>query len=147
MASDDLRAKYILIQVQYEAFGPRALSLKGLATPLLGAGLAVGFKEDSLPVLLATILVALSLWLLEAMWKSFQYCLADRIKTLEAWYRGEINAEIPPFQIFTAWGEVWRRHYHRASSLVPILKQPFVYLPYVPMIIFGVLGCILSAPS
>jgi hypothetical protein len=31
--SDDLKAEYVLIQTQYEAFDQRALSMKALATP------------------------------------------------------------------------------------------------------------------
>lgn len=85
--SDDLKAEYLLIQGQYEAFDQRALSMKALATPLLGAGIAFGVKEHSQSVLLATILVASSLWVLEGIWKGFQYSLTDRIILLEAWFR------------------------------------------------------------
>jgi hypothetical protein len=80
---------------------------------------------------------ALSLWLTEAIWKSFQYCYTDRIKLIEAWFRGEKNSDIVPFQIFSAWGEVWQRWYRHPKSLVPILGQPFVFLPYLPLVLFG----------
>lgn len=66
-SNDNLRAEYLLIQGQYEAFDQRALSLKALATPLLGAGLVAGLKDTSPTILLVTALVAGSLWLLEAI--------------------------------------------------------------------------------
>ncbi len=47
----------------------------------------------------------------------FQYCLTDWIIPLEAWFRGAaettdkrpVAEEEPPFQIYTAWGEVYSR--------------------------------------
>jgi hypothetical protein len=48
--------------------------------------------------------------------------------------------EIVPFQIFSAWGEVWDRWYKRPKSLVPILRQPFVFLPYLPLALFGLVA-------
>lgn len=142
-SNENLRAEYILVQGQYEAFDQRALTLKGLATPLLGAGLAVGFKEGSSGILLATVVVAASLWLLEAVWKSFQYCLVDRIRDLEAWHRGEGADDMPPFQIFAAWNKLWAEHYRKPRSLWPILWQPFVFVPYLPIIAIALAGCAL----
>ena len=141
-SDENLRAEYVLIQNQYEAFDQRALSLKALATPLLGAGLAIGLKEGSCAILAATVLVAVSLWVLEGIWKSFQYCLSERIRRLEAWHRGELE-DLAPFQIFTAWGKSWDNHYRHPRSWIPVLLQPFVFLPYVPITAVGLVGCVL----
>lgn len=130
--SDDLKAEYLLIQGQYEAFDQRALSMKALAAPLLGAGLAVAIKDDSHLLLIATMLVALTLWVLESIWKGFQYCLTDRIIALEAWFRGEGTEEMAPFQIYTAWGEVYRRE--RLWYIATRMWAPFVALPYAVVI-------------
>ncbi len=143
-SDENLRAEYLLIQNQYEAFDQRALSLKALAAPLLGAGIAVGIKDGSAAILGATVLVALSLWLLEAIWKSFQYCLSDRIKLLEAWHRGEGEDHIPAFQIFTSWGDAWRSHYRHPASWLAILRLPFVYLPYVPIVVAALVGYLVA---
>ncbi len=138
--NDNLRAEYLLIQGQYEAYDQRALSLKALATPLLGAGLAFGFKEHSLFILTATAVLAAALWYLEALWKSFQYCFTDRIKLIEGWFRGEGSDELPPFQVFSAFGEVYHRHYKHQANLLPISRLPFVFLPYAPIVALGILG-------
>jgi len=45
----ELQAEYATVQGHYEDFDKRVLGLKGLATPLLGAGLAAGAKEH-LPI-------------------------------------------------------------------------------------------------
>ena len=137
--SDDLKAEYLLVQSQYEAFDQRALSMKALATPLLGAGVAVGLKDGGEALLLATILVAGSLWLLEAIWKSFQYSLTLRIRLLEAWFRGDtrldgrsIRDEEPPFQIYAAWEQVSARE--RLRYIISRMIMPFICLPYIVVI-------------
>jgi hypothetical protein len=104
----ELKAEYTILQGQYEAFDARALTIKSWSAPLIAGGVGVGLKEHSDALIIATIIAAHCLWLIEAIWKSFQYCHTDRIKLIEAWFRGE-NREIVPFQIFSAWGEVWDR--------------------------------------
>ena len=139
---ENLRAEYLLIQGQFEAFDQRALSIKALATPLLGAGLAFGFKESSPVILAAAVLVAGSLWLLEAIWKTFQYCLASRIIQLEKWFRGEESVEPVPFQIYTEWMKSWTTNYGSLKHLPRILMQPFVCLPYLPIVLVAAGGAI-----
>ena len=141
-ASDDLRAEYLLLQNLYEDYDKRALSLKAIAGPLLGAGVAAGLKEASAAILVATIAVALSLWLLEALWKSFQYCLVAQIERLEAWFRGDGRAELAPFQIYTAWSQSWPQR-RRLGSVASIFVQPFVALPYAVLIVLAGIGLLL----
>ncbi|ADG08642.1 hypothetical protein B7G68_00595 [Caulobacter segnis] len=134
---DNLRAEYVLIQGQYEAFDQRALSLKALATPLLGTGLAFGVKEHSVLIVLATAMIAICLWALEAIWKGFQYAYIDRISLLEAWFRGEV-ADLKPFQVFQAWSAAYRTRYGRLGATVRLMGAPFVALPYA-VIVLGAL--------
>jgi hypothetical protein len=140
---EELKAEYTILQGQYEAFDARALTIKSWSAPLIAGGVGLGFKENSIALIVAAIFAALCLWILEAIWKSFQYCYTDRIKLIETWFRGEHEGGIAPFQIFAAWGELWHRWYKRPGSLVPILRQPFVFLPYLPLALFGVLVIIL----
>lgn len=141
-SSDDLRAEYLLLQNLYEDYDKRALSLKAIAGPLLGAGVAAGLKEGSAAILVATIAVALSLWLLEAIWKSFQYCLVGRIERIEAWFRNEKGAtEITPFQIYAAWSEAWPLR-RRVGAIASVFVQPFVALPYVVLVAVAGVGLV-----
>jgi hypothetical protein len=82
------------------------------------------------------------LWVLEAIWKCFQYCYSDRIKLLEDWFRTGDPKNIAPFQIFYAWGEPWRRYYSKPEAWLKIMGQPFVFIPYLPIAILGVFALI-----
>jgi hypothetical protein len=105
-------------------FGARALTIKSWSALLIAGGVGVGLKEHSDALIIATIIAALRLWLIEAIWKSFQYCHTDRIKLIEAWFRAE-NREIVPFQIFSAWGVVWGRWYKRPKIIDPHSASTF----------------------
>lgn len=87
--SDDLKAEYLLIQSHYEACDQRALTMEALATPAPRCWYSLWFQgAEHYRATLTTILLAASLWLFEANWKDFQYCLTDRVIRLEEWFRG-----------------------------------------------------------
>jgi hypothetical protein len=142
---DDLKAEYTILQAQYEAFDARALTIKSLSGPLIAAIVGTGLSQSSRALIVAAIVSALALWILEAIWKSFQYCYTDRIILIEKWFRGEHLEPLAPFQIYTAWGVVWQRWFKYPKSWIPILQQPFVYLPYLPLALFGAVS--LAWPS
>jgi hypothetical protein len=135
---DELRAEYGILQTQYEAFDSRALLIKSWSAPLLAGGVGLGVKDQSIAIIVALVVAALCLWVLEAIWKAFQYCYTDRIKLIEAWFRDQHAEEIAPFQIFTAWIELYHRYYRNPKSLIPIVKQPFVWMPYLPIVVIGI---------
>ena len=82
---DELKAEYSILQTQYEAFDARALQIKSWSAPLIGAVVGLGWTEKSYGLIVAAFIAASSLWLLEAIWKSFQYCYTDRIRLIEAY--------------------------------------------------------------
>ncbi|WP_153529324.1 hypothetical protein [Sinorhizobium meliloti] len=136
---DHLRAEYALLQGHYEAFDARALTIKSWAVPLLSAGLGVGIRDSSLGLLFATALASMCLWWLEALWKNFQYCYIERIDLLESYFRGDtLEAEIKPFQIRVSWMHAWTRWFRSPKALLERCKQPFVFLPYLPIFISAV---------
>ncbi len=135
---DELREEWLLLQKQYEDFDQRALTLKSYATPLLGVGFVAGVEKASSGIIVATIAVAACFWALETIWKTFQYCFTDRMKALEGYFREpDRNPDFKPYQIFTSWGEQFTRDRCRLDLWVKRSVQPFVLLPYVPMIIAG----------
>ncbi|WP_321380260.1 hypothetical protein [Rhizobium sp.] len=137
---DQLRAEYIMLQTHYEAFDARALTIKSWAAPLLAGGLGLGLKEASIGIEFATIVASCSLWILEAIWKNFQYCYVARIKLLESYFRGEQDSPIPAFQTFSAWGHEWSRWFRGGVALKQRLMSPFVYLPYLPLNIAAIVA-------
>jgi hypothetical protein len=145
---DDFKAEYLLLQGFYEDYDKRALSLKALAIPLLGAGLAFGLKEKSEAILAATIAIAASLWLLEAIWKSFQYRHAERIQRIEGYYRkGSFGDAGPPFQVFSSWRNASKLYYSSPVAWLRIFILPFVMLPYVVILAFGVVALVSGSAS
>lgn len=139
--AEQLKAEYSILQGHYESFDGRALTIKSLATPLLAGGLAVGLKDDQPLLSAAVALTAVSLWWLEGTWKTFQYCYGDRIMAIERYFAGEIDEkDIRPFQIYRSWYHSWQST--RLSGLTDRMKEPFVYLPYAPLILAS-LACLI----
>lgn len=137
--ADQLRAEYALLQGHYEAFDARALTIKSWAAPLLAGGLGLGLKESSIELVTATALASICLWWLEGIWKNFQYCYIARIKLLERYFRGETGEqEIKPFQVFESWGAEWQRRFKKPKALRERLRSPFVFLPYLPILVASI---------
>jgi hypothetical protein len=135
---EELRAEYAILQTHYEAFDGRALTIKSWSGPLIAAVIGIGWSQNSNALIIIAIISALTLWVLEAIWKSFQYCHTDRLKSLEAWFRGDGQEKIAPFQMYSSWLEVYERWAKYPEALPPIMREPFVYLPYLPLALFGV---------
>jgi hypothetical protein len=136
---DALKAEYFQLQKNYEDFDGRILQIKSWASLLTLGGVAAGLKEKSVGFLLVTICAAAYLWFLEARWKSFQYCYSARIEKLERYFRGEHPEEIRPLQIFTSWVHEWQYQRTR-EALRKIATEPFVMVPYAPIILLAALA-------
>lgn len=134
-----LRDEYLFLLGQYEAFDGKALTIKSWATPLLGGGVVLAIEKSSVGIALAVAVVAATLWILEAIWKNFQFCYRDRIELLERWFRGEIVEAPAPFQVHAAWQASVHRFTRNPLIFVTLLLRPFVLLPYLPIIAAAVL--------
>ena len=145
---DDLREEYRIVQGHYESYDQKTIALKSLATPLLGTGLAFGVKEHQVSIVAITIAIALCLWLLEALWKGFQYAYVPRIQELETWFRSDPKNPISAFQIFSSWGYKGRTFSKKVGSVIHTILLPFVMLPYILIVVAGVAICFyLTAPG
>lgn len=139
----ELQAEYLLLQGQYEAYDQRALSLKGLATPLLGAGVAFGLRNPSWPLVAVTVALAFALWALEVTWKVFQYCNVPRIQALEAWFRDPRTADMKPFQVYAWWARAFKNEWGGAGRWLRVAFEPFVCLPYVVVVAAGAVAFVI----
>lgn len=161
-----LRDEYLLLQNQYEDFDRRSLTIKGWAVAGAVAGLALTFKSDGpgrlVPLLVAV--VAIMVWALEAAWKLFQYALADRIRVIEAYFRGDREVlvdDFAPFQSYHWWFRTFVRDepifsYEtsgpnaRPRSIAvrfwAAAWQPFVFAPYVVILALSALVWRLGGP-
>lgn len=157
-----LRDEYLFLQAQYEDYDKRSLTIKGWVGAGAAAALAVAFSGKSysyfVPLMVAVIVI--TVWYIEAYWKLFQYALADRIRVIEAHFRGDPDILIKnpaPFQIYSWWFKGYSDEpiyeYERTGSmkrpqpwstrLRAAASQRFVYLPYLPIIILCIISFVL----
>ena len=148
-----LKDEYLLLQNQYEDFDRRSLTIKGWVASGAGAALAISFNTTyrlavCLPLFVA--LMAVVFWYLEAKWKVFQYSLADRIRTIEAFFRDDPDkpdSNPAPFQIYHAWYKSYAEDKplfpyekdHRPRTLARRLKNAALH-PYVSALYIVVLA-------
>ncbi|MCD2173009.1 hypothetical protein [Rhizobium sp. C4] len=159
-----LKDEYLFLQGQYEDFDRRSITIKGWMASGSFLGLVFSLKEAGLVYLYihaSLIIVSLMVWYLEAKWKLFQYALADRIRVIEAYFRGDQDIFIKnpdPFQIYNSWFrsyaqdepiyEYERNRRDRSENrprnpmrrLIRVALQTFVHLPYSIIVILSLLG-------
>jgi len=144
--------EYRILQEQYEDFDRRALQIKGWIGAGSIAGIALGGSPDNVKdreIWMFIAAISASFWYLEATWKLFQQATSDRIRIIEAYFRGDetlINQNVIPFQIFNYWTRSYvkdlpiynyeeelrpRRRYARLARLI---CRPSVCLPYALII-------------
>lgn len=150
---DYLKDEYLKLQDQYEDYDRRALQIKGW----IGAGaltaIAIGLdpQKSGNGIMWVTIcILSLGFWYLEAKWKVFQYAIADRIRLIEAHFRGEqelLIKELQPLQIYNWWFKSYSQDcpiydYEDKYRPKPLKSriwsaafQDFVMLPYILIII------------
>jgi hypothetical protein len=131
-----LRDEYLLIQKQYEDFDSRIITIKGWSATLGLASLGAGFQYGNKYLWLVGAGIGTIFWVLEAVWKTFQYCYADRIEVLEEAFRSNQFDAIDPLQIYTAWFEAFQKSgYFKAVGANMALL--LVFFPHIVSIIAG----------
>ena len=130
-----LKDEYLLIQKQYEDFDTRIMTIKGWSATIGLAALGAGFQYTKYLWIFAAG-IGVIFWILEAIWKSFQYNYADRIELLEEKFRTGNVDDVAPFQIYTAWMEVFQRQ----GYLMPVMGNmtlPLIFFPHIVPVIVG----------
>lgn len=156
-----LKEEYIFLQGQYEDFDKRSLMMKGWVSSGTIAALALALSASYNSSLLIAFSVSLLLgvvWYLEAEWKLFQYALTDRIRVIEAYFRGDSDILIKdpaPFQVYHFWYRSYVKdepiyEYEKKGSgfqkrprtylnrLFSSASKRFVYLPYLPLLLLSI---------
>ena len=130
-----LRDEYLLIQKQYEDFDTRIITIKGWSATVGLAAIGVGFQYSKYLWLCAAGL-GLTFWVLEAMWKSFQYNYGERIETLEEGFRSGDIDKIKPFQIYASWFEAFQREGY-GTVITRNMRLALVFFPHIVSVIAG----------
>lgn len=129
-----LQAEYLQLQKTIEDFDARALTIKAWSVTFSLVAIGGAFVSHATVILLVASGSALLFWLLEAIWKQFQYSYYSRSRSIEEHFRGgsQLNA---PFQIGTSWSSSWNTDGKRL--LLRIAFWPQVAVPHLIVAALG----------
>jgi hypothetical protein len=130
-----LKDEYLLLEKAIQEFDGRALTIKGWSVTFSLAALAGAFVSHAAPVFLIATFGSCLFWLIEGMWKSFQYGFYERMNEIEAFFAGE-NAKVIPLQTGRSWYRRWSGL--GARKMLCILTWPHVALPHLVVVLIGV---------
>ncbi len=131
-----LKDEYFHLQRVVEEFDARTLTIKAWSVTLITTGLGAAHLQQRPGLYLVASTAALLFWLIEAMWKTFQYAYYPRIWAIENHLAGK-QAEIVPLQVATAWSAAW--HAGGKKQFLRQLFWPHVMLPHTVAAALGVL--------
>ncbi len=132
-----LKDEYIFLQHAYEDFDRRSLLIKGWSVTIVLGGIAVGIQEESIIILVLAGLASFFFWLLESMWKIFQYCNGKRIQVIESYFRGELD-DLQPLQAYATWFEAFRSSNGWVRGILNNMFLGPVLIPHAPAILLVV---------
>jgi hypothetical protein len=129
-----LRDEYLLLQKFYEDFDGRIITIKGWSATIGLAAIGVGFYQSSALWLFGAA-ASLVFWLLEALWKSFQYMCSPRIAEIERAFADNQFNEIKPLQIYSSWFQTFQKY---GFGIFGNFSMPIVAFPHVLTVVAGV---------
>ncbi len=133
-----LKDEYLHIQNIIEAFDGRVLTIKAWSITFSMTAIGVAYVGQLWVVLVVSALSSLTFWLLEGIWKTFQYAHYDRSGKIEKYFAGE-NPNIVPMQIGKSWSLNWRK-----GGLPRLIRIMFWYHVMLPHLIVFFMACTLA---
>ncbi len=138
--SNLLKDEYLFLQHCYEENDRSALWIKCISIVVFSA-LMIATAEwpgPYLPLVAAT--VSGLFWLTEAIWKTFQSRLEERIIAIENYFQAN-GGELPPLQIYSTWlrqrgGVVALLQEYAKSAIRPTIVVPYLLLIILSMAAF-----------
>lgn len=132
--TDAIAREWTVLQTQHEQYEFVALGIKLVAVSLFAICLALGLREELVGLLM------LVLWLQDAIFKTFQARLGERLLQLERHLAGGSEASGQAFQLHTAWlagrnGLAGRLGEYLRSGLRPTVAFPYVLLLVVALVL------------
>jgi hypothetical protein len=129
-----LRDEYLLLQKFYEDFDGRIVTIKGWSATVGMAALGGGFYQSRFLWLFAAG-AAVIFWLVEALWKSFQYMYAPRIQELETAFRSDHFDDVSPLQVYNSW---FKQLHNHGFGVLSNARLGIVAFPHFVTVIAGV---------
>lgn len=139
-----LEREYFHIQKALDSFDSKSLMIKAWSVSLSMAGIGVAYMETAPVLLLLSGASALLFWVIEGLWKTFQYAYYARIFEIEGYLSGE-RQKIKAPQIGVSWSRSFREG--GARRLWKVLTWPHVALPHVAVGFGGVLLYLWARPA
>lgn len=130
-----LKDEYLLLQKLYEDFDSRIITIKGWSATIGLVAVGGGFYYTKYLWLFGAG-IGFIFWVLEAIWKSFQYSYASRIQLLEEAFRSGDIEKIRPFQIYTAWVESFQSTSY-VTAVSGNMALPLVFIPHIIPVLAG----------
>lgn len=135
-----LKDEYSMLQEFYEDFDKRILGIKGWSATIAIAAIGGGFYQTRLLWIFAAA-ASLVFWVLESVWKGFQYCYSPRIAQLEAAFRQDKFDDVAPLQISSSWYTAFQK---KGFQLFTTFRMGIVCFPHVVTFVVGVLLYVLE---
>ena len=130
-----LKDEYLHIQSVIEEFDGRMLTIKAWSVSFSLAAFGGAFAAHAAALLLIASLSAFMFWLIEGLWKTFQYAHYYRSIKIEEYFSKQVE-DIDPMQIGSSWQVHWKRGGRK--RLFRIMTWPHVYLPHGVIFVLGI---------
>jgi hypothetical protein len=122
-----LKDEYLQLHRSIQEFDGRALTIKAWSISFSLVAVVGAFAAHAPAVLLVAAFGSVMFWLIECMWKMFQYAFYERINRIEEFFAGK-GPEPDPLQIGRAWYDRWSTL--GGKKAVHIFTRPHVALPH-----------------
>lgn len=128
-----LKDEYLLLQKLYEDFDTRVITIKGWSATIGLAAIGTGFIYSRFLWLYAAG-IGIVFWVLEAIWKSFQYNYSPRLVALEEGFESGNIDRIEPFQIYSEWNKAFQGS---GYAVLGNMRLPLVFFPHIVPVLAG----------
>lgn len=128
-----LKDEYLLLQKFYEDYDARIITIKGWSATVGMAAIGAGFYQSRYLWLFAAG-AAMVFWVVEALWKSFQYLYGPRIALIEQAFREDSFDGVAPFQVYSSWSAGLR---HDGLHLTRNMLLGIVVFPHAVTLVAG----------
>ena len=128
-----LKDEYLLLQKFYEDYDARIITIKGWSATIGLAAIGAGIYQSRYLWLFAAG-AAIVFWVIEALWKSFQYMYGPRIELLESTFREGSFEKVDPFQVYSSWFETLQE---TGFGLFANMRLGIVFFPHGITLVVG----------
>lgn len=133
---DLIKYEYFKLQDFYEDFDKRIQIIKGWSITIALAAIAAGLNYKNEYLGLFASLSAVVFWIIETIWKIFQYHYRPRIVEIENAMKTNDLDTIIPLQIYSSWFDSFKKS---EINFIDIAFLTIVFIPHLPIIILGLL--------